>query len=55
MKIISNNAKPESFHFAISGDNYEFTEDLPNIYYRQEATKELYGNLGSKVSYNPDY
>lgn len=55
MKIVSNNAKPESFHFAISGDNYEFTEDLPNIYYRQEATKELYGTLGSRVSYNPDY
>ena len=55
MKIVSNNAKPESFHFAISGDNYEFTEDLPNIYYRQEATKELYGTLGSRISYNPDY
>lgn len=55
MKIVSNNAKPESFHFAISGDNYEFTEDLPNIYYRQEATKELYSNKGCPISYNKDY
>ena len=55
LKIISNNAKPESFHFAISGDNYEFTEDIPNIFYRQEATKELYSNLGSPISYNKDY
>ena len=55
LKIVSNNAKPESFHFAITGDNYEFTEDIPNIFYRQEATKELYSNLGSPISYNKDY
>jgi hypothetical protein len=55
LKIISNNAEPESFHFSITGDNYEFTEDIPNIYYRQEATKELYSKLGCKMSYNKDY
>ena len=55
LKIISNNAEPESFHFSITGDNYEFTNDIPNIYYRQEATKELYHTLGSHTSYNDDY
>ena len=55
LKIISNNAEPESFHFSISGDNYEFTNDIPNIYYRQEATKEIYKNLGSHISYNENY
>lgn len=55
LKIISNNAKPESFHFSITGDNYEFTEDIPNIFYRQEATKELYSKLGSPISYNKNY
>jgi hypothetical protein len=28
---------------------------MPNIYYRQEATKELYGKLGCPISYNEDY
>ena len=55
LKIISNNAEPESFHFSITGDNYEFTNDIPNIYYRQEATKEIYKNLGSHISYNENY
>jgi hypothetical protein len=40
--MISNSAEPESFHFTIEGDNYEFSSDKPNMYYRQEATKELF-------------
>jgi hypothetical protein len=40
--IISNKAEPESFHFEIEGDNYEFSNDKRAMYFRQEATKNLY-------------
>lgn len=50
--IISNKAEPESFHFEIEGDNYEFSNDKRTMYFRQEATKNLYQNLGSDMLYN---
>lgn len=53
--IISNKAEPESFHFEIEGDNYEFSDDKRNMYFRQEATKNLYQNLGSDIIYNRYY
>lgn len=52
--MISNKAEPESFHFTVVGDSYEFADDKPNMYYRQETTKELFQTLGSKISFNPD-
>lgn len=55
LNIISNKAKPESFHYQIVGEVYGFNKDKPNIYYRQEATKELYQNLGSDIIFNRDY
>lgn len=54
MQILSNMAEPESFHFEITGDSYEFKNDFPNMYYRQEATKELFHNLGSHWTFE-DY
>ena len=53
--LISNKAEPESFHFEIEGDNYEFSPDKRNMYFRQEATKNLYQNLGSDIIYNRYY
>ena len=53
--IISNKAEPESFHFEIEGDNYEFSSDKRNMYFRQEATKNLFQNLGSDILYNRKY
>ena len=53
--IISNNAEPESFHYEIVGDVYDFAEDKKNMYIRQEATKELYQFNGSDVTYDTDY
>ena len=50
--IISNKAEPESFHFEIEGDNYEFSSDKRAMYFRQEATKNLYQNLGSNILYD---
>ena len=55
LRMISNSAEPESFHFTIEGDNYEFSSDKPNMYYRQEATKELFQNLGSHISFKENY
>ena len=53
--IIANKAKPESFHYEIVGEVYDFADDKKNMYYRQEATKELYQNLGSDILFNRDY
>lgn len=55
LQIISNKAEPESFHFEIIGDSYTFKSDKPNIYYRQEKTKELWHKMGSLIKYSePD-
>lgn len=53
--IVSNKAEPESFHFEIEGDNYEFSSDKRNMYFRQEATKELFQNLGSNITFDRKY
>ena len=53
--IIGNKATPESFHFEIEGDNYDWSKDKRNMYFRQEATKELYQNLGSSILFNRKY
>jgi hypothetical protein len=55
LQIISNKAAPESFHYEIVGEAYDFNEDKPNMYYRQEATKELYQNLGSDILFDSEY
>lgn len=53
--IISNKAEPESFHYEIVGDCYDFADDKKNMYIRQEATKELYQYNGVDVVYDHDY
>ena len=53
--IISNKAEPESFHFEVEGDNYDFSQDKRTIYFRQEATKELFQNLGSDMLFDRKY
>lgn len=53
--IISNKAEPESFHYEIIGECYEFAKDKKNMYIRQEATKELFYQNGYDVSYNENY
>lgn len=55
LQIISNKAQPESFHFEVVGEVYEWAPDKLNMYYRQEATKRLYQYLGSNIKYNPNY
>lgn len=55
LQILSNNVKPESLHFEISGDSYKFTDEKKNAYFRQEATKHLYQFNGANITYNTDY
>lgn len=55
LQIISNNAEPESFHYEIVGDSYNFAVDKKNMYIRQEATKELFQANGSNITFNSDY
>ena len=53
--IISNKAEPESFHFEIEGDNYDFSSDKRTMYFRQESTKELFQNMGSDMLFDRYY
>lgn len=55
LQIISNKTEPESFHFEINGDSYEFSKDKPNMWYRQELTKNTYQKLGSDITYDHLY
>lgn len=55
LEIISNNAEPDSFHYEIVGDCYDFAKDKKNMYIRQEATKQLYQYNGSDITYDHDY
>ena len=55
LKIISNKAQPESFHFEIVGEVYDFAKDKKNAYFRQEATKHLYQYNGADIKYDSKY
>ena len=34
LEIVANKAKPESFHYEIVGECYDFAKDKPNMYFR---------------------
>ena len=53
--ILSNQAEPESFHYEIAGDCYEFSDDKPNMYYRQEATEAFYQYYGQDIEYDTNF
>lgn len=55
LEIISNKVKPESFHYEIIGDSFDFAKDKLNMYYRQEAMKALWQYNGADISYNRDF
>lgn len=55
LQIIGNMAEPESFHFEITGDYYEWEDDKLNVYFRQEAVKALYQYNGSDILFNRDF
>lgn len=55
LEIVSNKAKPESFHYEIVGESYDFAKDKVNMYFRQEAKKSVWQYNGSDITYNRDY
>lgn len=55
LEIISNKAKPESFHYEIIGEVYNFAKDKKNMYVRQEATKHIWNVNGVDITYNSNY
>lgn len=55
LELIANKAEPESFHFEIVGECYDFAKDKLNMYYRQEARKALFQYNGCDVEYNKDF
>lgn len=52
LQLISNRTAPESFHFEIVGEGYDFSIDKKNMYYRQEATKAFYDWCLSRILEN---
>lgn len=55
IEIVSNKAKPESFHYEIVGECYDFAKDKVNMYFRQEAKKSVWQYNGSDITYNRNY
>jgi len=55
IELIANKAKPESFHYEIVGECYDFVKDKPNMYYRQEAMKALCQYKGLDISYDRNF
>lgn len=55
IELIANKAKPESFHYEIIGETYDFAKDKPNMYYRQEAMKAIWQYNGADVCYNRNF
>ena len=55
LELISNKAKPESFHYEIIGESYDFAKDKPNMYFRQEAMKAFWQYNGADICYNRDF
>jgi hypothetical protein len=34
LEILANHVQPESFHYEVVGDTYDFANDKPNMYFR---------------------
>ena len=55
IELVANKAKPESFHYEIIGQSYDFAKDKVNMYFRQEAMKALWQYNGADISYNRNF
>ncbi len=55
LELVANKVKPESFHYEVVGDVYDFADDKPTMYFRQEALKALYQYNGYDIEYNPNF
>ena len=55
LELVANKAKPESFHYEIIGESYDFAKDKVNMYFRQEALKALWQYNGEDICYNRNF
>lgn len=55
LELIANKAKPESFHYEVIGEAYDFAKDKVNMYFRQEATKALWQYNGADITYDRNF
>ena len=55
LELVSNKAKPESFHYEIIGESYDFAKDKVNMYFRQEAIKSIWQYNGADIVYDRNY
>ena len=55
LELVSNKAKPESFHYEIIGESYDFAKDKVNMYFRQEALKALWQYNGADICYDRNF
>ena len=55
LELIANKAKPESFHYEVIGEAYDFAKDKVNMYFRQEAIKALWQYNGLDIQYDRNF
>lgn len=55
LEIVSNKAKPESFHYEVIGETYDFAKDKINMYFRQEAMKALWQYNSADITYDRNF
>ena len=55
LEILANKAEPESFHFEIVGESYDFAKDKVNMFFRQEAKRALLQYNGVDITYDSNF
>jgi len=55
LELVANKAKPESFHYEVVGETYDFAKDKVNMYFRQEALKALWQYNGADIAYDRNF
>ena len=55
LELVANKAKPESFHYEVVGEAYDFAKDKVNMYFRQEALKALWQYNGADIMYDRNF
>lgn len=55
LELLANKAEPESFHFEIVGESYDFAKDKATMFFRQEARKALLQYNGVDITYDRNF
>lgn len=54
-QILANKVEPESLHFELIGDAYDFKSDAQNEFFRQQAWKDILSYNGKDILCNRNY